>query len=166
MQDGPGNVLGRAQPREHRHPRKLPLAHRGAEQHAGRLVVDLHFDAGLLPLRLKHLLDQFPRSVAGGGLKLQAKPAPRSIVPDAAAKLRPARFFKQLDGGCRVERVFREVIGVVAIQRVDMPVRHRLLAFEQLAGDRVAVDRHQECAPDPHVGQDRVVELQVDMLEE
>ena len=156
--------LGRGNPGIHGHGRVFALGHRLAEEHPRRFVLDPHVDADALPLALQHLLHQLARPVAGGGHDRQAQRRALGVVADPLFLRRPAGLVQQLGGALGVEGMFRHVRGMHPIERIDARVGDRLTALEQLLGNRIAVDGGDQGMAHAPVLEDRIVQVEVDML--
>ena len=76
----------------------------------------------------------------------------------------PARLGQQRLGLRRVVRVLGHVVRIHRVERVHPGVGDRLLALEQALRQGLAVDRVEQRAAGAQIGEDRVVDLQVDVL--
>jgi hypothetical protein len=113
---------------------------------------------------LQDLLDQFARTVAGGGPEIEPQGLAAGVRADPARSQWPAGLLEQRAGARRVVGPDRQIGGAHPIERAHEAVGHRLAAVEQLTGQELAVDGQEERTPDPDVGEDRVVEPQIDVL--
>ena len=136
-----------------------------AEEHPRRLVPDPDVDAEPAPLALQHLLDQLARAVAGGGHQLERERLASGVVADAVPDLAPAGLVEQRAGRRQVLAVARHVVAVDPVQRADAWCRRPAGGPRTAARSSPARSSpmHQRLAH-PQVGQDRVVEIEVDVL--
>ena len=155
---------GRHDPRIHRQGFEFALVGDLAEVHAGGEVLDGDFDADLLQVLLDDLLDLFPHAVARGGVEFQRQPLPSGVTEDAVRAGRESGFLEQGPGPGGIKRILLHRVRVPGVPRRQVGVGHRLLSLKELLGDRVPIDAMGEGAADPHVLQQWVVEVEVDVL--
>ena len=163
-QRGARHAFGRGQPGEHGSTCELALGHGLAEEHPRRLVADARLDTDLAPHRLQHLFDQLPAPVAGGGHQLEGEPLAGGVVADAVLDPGPAGVVEQRPGRLRAIGVGR-CFGIVnPVERADRGIGDRLAPGEQALAQCLAVERQDQRLANPFVGEDRVVEVEVQVL--
>ena len=113
---------------------------------------------------MQDLLNQFARPVAGGGHDLEAQRLAFGVNAYPFDCLAPTGGGEKLGRLLRIEPILGDVGGMHPIQRIDAGLRHRLLAAKQLVGDRLAVEGIEQRLAHPAVLEDRIVEVEIDVL--
>ena len=165
MQRRARHRFGRGEPRIHRQ-LETALGRAVAEEHARRLVADAHLDARAPPLALQRLLHRFAQPIPGGGAELERQALARRVLADSVDHAIEARFGQQRLRAREIEAKHGQIGRGHRVARAHEGMRHLLLAFEQLAGQRLAVQRMHHRAAHARILQDRMVEIEVDMLVE
>ena len=143
MQGRTRHAFGLLDPGIHGKPGELPPV-QGFREDARRFGLDAHLDADLLQLALDHLRHQLAHAIAGRGRDLDRQALALGILAHAVLDLGEARLVQELARRRRIVGVVARHGAVHRVERADRAVGDRLLALEQLVGDRLAVDRHQD----------------------
>ena len=113
---------------------------------------------------MQHLLLQFAQAVAGGGAELQAEAVAGLVAADTVRTRRPPRVLQERLGTRQIEFHRRDFRIVVRAERIDPGGGDRLREVEQPVHHRLSIHRHQQGSAHPHIAEQGVLLLQVDMF--